>query len=132
MVYFTFNFRIVPHSEIDPKDHYTISLQGVTHNTPDEVEFTKLSRWEKEYKDYQRLIKIPSFANFRKWKAFYVWRKNVRGKYVICDNFSFTSVCKLTLKYILCSPRCKRILLITKALFVQKFIGNWRKIYSIV
>ena len=72
--------RIVPHSEIDPRDHYTISVHGVTHNTPEEVEFTKLSRWEKEYKDYQRLVKIRSFANFRKWKAFFVWRKNVRGK----------------------------------------------------
>ena len=76
----SFFYRIVPHSEIDPHDHYTISLQGITHNATDEVEFTKLSRWEKEYKYYQNLIRIPTFANFRKWKAFVVWRRNVRGK----------------------------------------------------
>ena len=74
--------RIVPHSEIDPRDHYTISLQGITHNNTDEVEFTKLGRWEKEYRDYQSLVKIPTFFNFRKWKAFVVWRQNVRGKWV--------------------------------------------------
>ena len=35
-----------------------------------EAEFTALERWEKEYKDYKRLVKIPTFANFRMWKAF--------------------------------------------------------------
>jgi len=46
----------------------------------EEAEFTSLSRWEKEYLDYKRLVKIPTFANFRMWKAFVVWRKNVRTK----------------------------------------------------
>ena len=45
-----------------------------------EAEFTALERWEKEYKDYKRLVKIPTFANFRMWKAFVVWRKNVKTK----------------------------------------------------
>ena len=46
-----------------------------------EAEFTALERWEKEHKDYKRLVKIPTFANFRMWKAFVVWRKNVKTKY---------------------------------------------------
>ena len=45
-----------------------------------EAEFTALERWEKEYKDYKHLVKIPTFANFRMWKAFVVWRKNVKTK----------------------------------------------------
>lgn len=26
------------------------------------------------------VLQIPVFAQFRMWKAFYVWKKNVRGK----------------------------------------------------
>lgn len=72
--------RIVKHSEIDHSDYYTISFEGVTHTCDNEAEFTGLERWEKEYKDYKRLVKIPTFANFRMWKAFVVWRKNVKTK----------------------------------------------------
>lgn len=44
----------------------------------DETEFTPLDRWEQEYKYFQRLVKISVFKLFRKWKAFTVWRNNVR------------------------------------------------------
>ena len=71
---------IVKHSEINHSDYYTISSEGVTHMRDNEAEFTALERWEKEYKDYKRLVKIPTFANFRMWKAFVVWRKNVKTK----------------------------------------------------
>lgn len=68
------------HSDINHQDHSTISTEGVTHVFDNEAEFTSLERWEKEYLDYKRLVKIPTFANFRMWKAFVVWRKNVRTK----------------------------------------------------
>ena len=42
---------------------------------------------EKEYRDYKILIKIKTFSNFRMWKAFAVWRKNVRSKKISqCKN----------------------------------------------
>ena len=44
----------------------------------DETEFVTLDRWEQEYHYFQTLIKIKTFKLFRKWKAFSVWRKNVR------------------------------------------------------
>ena len=72
--------RIVKHCEINHSDYYTISSEGVTHVRDNEAEFTALERWEKEYRDYKRLVKIPTFANFRMWKAFVVWRKNVKTK----------------------------------------------------
>ncbi|XP_058967936.2 dynein axonemal heavy chain 6 [Pocillopora verrucosa] len=85
--YNPYNLKIVKHSEIDHSDYYTISFEGVTHTCDNEAEFTGLERWEKEYKDYKRLVKIPTFANFRMWKAFVVWRKNVKTKKVTqCKN----------------------------------------------
>ena len=72
--------RIVTHNNIQPADYYTISRKGVTRMRNNEAEFTELDRWEQEYKFYTRLVKIPTFAMFRKWKAFTTWRKNVCSK----------------------------------------------------
>ena len=72
--------RIVRHSNIDHSDYCTISSKGVTRMRDNEAEFTALDRFEKEYLDYKRLVTIPTFANFRMWKAFVVWRKNVKTK----------------------------------------------------
>jgi len=46
------------------------------------TEFTDLDQWIEDYKHYQRIIKIKTFAKFRMWKAFSVWRKNVRWRSV--------------------------------------------------
>ncbi|EDO31800.1 predicted protein [Nematostella vectensis] len=85
--YSPYNLKIVRHSDINHSDYSTISTEGVTHVRDNEAEFTSLERWEKEYVDYKRLVKIPTFANFRMWKAFVVWRKNVRTKKILqCRN----------------------------------------------
>ncbi|XP_015770017.1 PREDICTED: dynein heavy chain 6, axonemal-like [Acropora digitifera] len=87
ILYNPYNLKIVKHSEINHSDYYTISTEGVTHLRDNEAEFTALERWEKEHKDYKRLVKIPTFANFRMWKAFVVWRKNVKTKKITqCKN----------------------------------------------
>ena len=78
-----FLFRIVRHDKLDKGDHYTISKLGVTHITHSEAEFTPLRQWEKDLHHYSQLIKIKTFANFRMWKAFYVWKKNVKGRLVV-------------------------------------------------
>ena len=72
--------RIVTHNNIQQGDYYTISRKGVTKMRNSEAEFTDLDRWEQEYKFYMHLVKIPTFAMFRKWKAFTTWRKNVCSK----------------------------------------------------
>ncbi|CAK8691447.1 unnamed protein product [Clavelina lepadiformis] len=76
--YSPYNLRIVTHEHIVPDDYSTISAQGVTRVQRDETDFTDLDRWEQEYKYYCRLVNIPTFNLFRKWKAFAVWRENVR------------------------------------------------------
>uniref|UniRef100_A0A6I8NU96 Dynein axonemal heavy chain 6 n=1 Tax=Ornithorhynchus anatinus TaxID=9258 RepID=A0A6I8NU96_ORNAN len=78
--YDTYNLKIVSFDAINKNDYYTISQKAVTHMCNGEAEFMDLDRWEQEYLYHKELTKIPIFANFRKWKAFSVWRKNVRSK----------------------------------------------------
>ncbi|XP_069845209.1 dynein axonemal heavy chain 6 isoform X1 [Dipodomys merriami] len=78
--YDTYNLKIVNFDNINKNDYYTISQKAVTHVYNNDVEFIEIDRWEKEYQYHKELTKIPIFALFRKWKAFNVWKKNVRSK----------------------------------------------------
>uniref|UniRef100_A0A4X2KTY7 Dynein axonemal heavy chain 6 n=1 Tax=Vombatus ursinus TaxID=29139 RepID=A0A4X2KTY7_VOMUR len=78
--YDPYNLRVVSYENVNKNDYYTISKRAVTHTCDGEVEFIELARWEQEYLYHRELTKIPVFSRFRKWKAFTVWRKNVRSK----------------------------------------------------
>ncbi|XP_066430422.1 dynein axonemal heavy chain 6 isoform X1 [Eleutherodactylus coqui] len=78
--YDPYNLRIVSHGNINKHDYYTISDRGVTNICNGDVLFLELERWKQEYLYHKALKQIPTFALFRKWKAFTVWRKNVRAK----------------------------------------------------
>ncbi|XP_075140366.1 dynein axonemal heavy chain 6 [Leptodactylus fuscus] len=78
--YDPYNLRIVRHENINKHDYYTINERGVTHICNGDVLFLELERWKQEYLYHKALKQIPTFALFRKWKAFTVWRKNVRAK----------------------------------------------------
>nr|XP_036867942.1 dynein heavy chain 6, axonemal [Manis javanica] len=78
--YDTYNLKVVSYENINKKDYYTISKNAVTHIYNNDIEFIEIERWEQEYLYHRELTKIPIFALFRKWKAFNVWKKNVRFK----------------------------------------------------
>uniref|UniRef100_A0A7N9AZR1 Dynein, axonemal, heavy chain 6 n=1 Tax=Mastacembelus armatus TaxID=205130 RepID=A0A7N9AZR1_9TELE len=46
----------------------------------DEFEFLTHERWEEEQNCYCKIIRIPFFALFKKWKRFYIWRTKIRAK----------------------------------------------------
>lgn len=74
-------FRVVVHSKVNPNDYSTISLTGVTRLLNGrEAGFTELEQWISDYNHFKKLIQIKTFAKFRVWKAFSVWRKNVRWR----------------------------------------------------
>ncbi|KAG9480610.1 hypothetical protein GDO78_012200 [Eleutherodactylus coqui] len=77
---FRCGIQIVSHGNINKHDYYTISDRGVTNICNGDVLFLELERWKQEYLYHKALKQIPTFALFRKWKAFTVWRKNVRAK----------------------------------------------------
>ena len=81
--YNPYQLRVVVHSKVNPEDHCTLSLKGVTHlQHHKEAEFTELDQWVRDYNHFNQLIRIKTFAKFRLWKAFYLLRKNARWKYV--------------------------------------------------
>eukprot|EP00071_Canis_lupus_P026518 XP_022260075.1 dynein heavy chain 6, axonemal [Canis lupus familiaris] len=78
--YDTYNLKVVSYENINKNDYYTISKKAVTHIYNEDIEYIEIDRWEQEYLYHKELTKIPIFALFRKWKAFNVWKKNVRSK----------------------------------------------------
>ncbi|CAF5151705.1 unnamed protein product, partial [Rotaria magnacalcarata] len=77
-----YNLKVVSYEQCG-REYFTISNSGVSYYRPgEEVEFTPLENFAKEYYRYTRLIQIKVFTTFRMWKAFMVWYKNIRVKKV--------------------------------------------------
>ncbi|XP_053711973.1 dynein axonemal heavy chain 6-like isoform X3 [Synchiropus splendidus] len=57
-----------------------ICYGGVISMSKDESDFVTHERWNKEYDYHCKLSRISFFSLFKKWKPFYIWRKNVRTK----------------------------------------------------
>ncbi|XP_070782457.1 dynein axonemal heavy chain 6 [Enoplosus armatus] len=66
--------------EYSKDDYLIISRGGVLSLREDKFDFITLECWEEEYESHCKLIRIPFFALFKKWKPFYVWRSKVRAK----------------------------------------------------
>jgi dynein heavy chain len=75
-----YDLGIVKYDRIDPANYYTMSRAGVTHFFESETEFTSLDQWEREYFLYTKMMEIPFFKKYRKWKAFYIWKKDIRRR----------------------------------------------------
>ncbi|XP_017780151.1 PREDICTED: dynein heavy chain 6, axonemal [Nicrophorus vespilloides] len=75
--YTPYALTMVPYEKIDKSYFLTMSAHGVLQNIDAEQNFTSLDKWEKEYDMYCRLMRFKCFFNFRKWKAFYVWKKTI-------------------------------------------------------
>jgi hypothetical protein len=70
-----YNLEVIPHILIDPKHYYTISQQGITHFRGDNVAFTDLESWERNFQTFWSIRHIRFFQVYKKWKAFYQWSK---------------------------------------------------------
>nr|XP_034190797.1 dynein heavy chain 6, axonemal [Osmia lignaria] len=78
--YFTpYALKVVHYKDVGDT-YMTISASGVTQYSPDEMSFTPIEQWEREYMFYLKLLKIRTFIVFRRWKAFYVWKKLITYK----------------------------------------------------
>ncbi|XP_012153033.2 dynein heavy chain at 16F [Megachile rotundata] len=78
--YFTpYALKVVHYKDVGDT-YMTISVNGVTQHSPDEMSFTPIEQWEREYIFYLKLLQIRTFVVFRKWKAFYMWKKWIKYK----------------------------------------------------
>ncbi|CAD7974708.1 unnamed protein product [Amoebophrya sp. A25] len=71
----TNDFEIIPFARIDPNDYMTISGRGVTHFCNGELSFLPLEDWEIEQDQHAKLLKIPFFKKYSRWKLFTVWKR---------------------------------------------------------
>ena len=57
-----------------------MSAASVTRFVDNVAEFTSLEQWEREHDLFEQIIQIPLFKQYRMWKAYSVWRRNVRAR----------------------------------------------------
>ena len=75
-----YDLVVVPYSEADRKDYYTMSAAGVTHfSTSGCTEITNLDLWVKEHDTFNMVMRIPLFHKYKLWKSFSIWRRSVRA-----------------------------------------------------
>lgn len=75
-----YDMQVVAHSAINPANYCTLSRAGITHFTGKDSEFSSLEQWEREYRLFGQMNRIPFFSKYRIWKSFVVWKKNVRRR----------------------------------------------------
>ena len=76
--YNPYNLETAAHHEINPRSYCTMSAHGLTFILDRESDFTPLRQWEREHAIFHTVIRIPFFRKFRRWRAFWVWRRWVR------------------------------------------------------
>ena len=79
-----YDLRVCEWAEVDESDYFTVSCNGVTQFERTDSEFTSLNVFEKEYKDYHAMARIPFFFKYRSWKTFQVWKKARSRRPVRC------------------------------------------------
>ncbi|KAH8862654.1 Dynein heavy chain 6, axonemal [Schistosoma japonicum] len=77
--YHFYNLKVVNFQNINRDDYYTLSRHGCTHLVVnDDIEHITLEQFETEYKTFNEICKIPTFARFSLWRGFIRWRKIIR------------------------------------------------------
>jgi len=74
----SYNLAVIPSTMVDRSDYYTLGLSGVCHFKGGATEFTWLGRWQYEFGVFGQIRKLPFFRKFRRFKAYFLWRGQVR------------------------------------------------------
>eukprot|EP00232_Nephroselmis_pyriformis_P011415 CAMPEP_0182884162 /NCGR_PEP_ID=MMETSP0034_2-20130328/18822_1 /TAXON_ID=156128 /ORGANISM="Nephroselmis pyriformis, Strain CCMP717" /LENGTH=443 /DNA_ID=CAMNT_0025017337 /DNA_START=79 /DNA_END=1407 /DNA_ORIENTATION=+ len=78
-VYNPYALDVVPFSQVDPNDFYTMSVRGLTHYVDGgNADFTTLEQWEREFQLFNAMSVLKVFKLFRIWKGFTLWKRGVR------------------------------------------------------
>ncbi|KEP65299.1 UNVERIFIED_CONTAM: ATPase family associated with various cellular activities (AAA) domain-containing protein [Hammondia hammondi] len=99
-----YSYRIVPFAEKNPTDFLTLSSRGVAHYREGETEFHSLQAWEQDQEKFRRIISIPFFSNYHKWRILSIWKAVMREvRFRLCASilqknlFSLDGVLRKTL-----------------------------------
>lgn len=72
-----YKVEICLYENLDANDFFILSCGGVTRIQNGLPTLHSIPRWRREYLNFSMLLKMRTFYQFRMWKAFAVWRKNV-------------------------------------------------------
>jgi hypothetical protein len=71
-----YHIEVVPHSQVDANNYFTMSSFGVTQFVDGKPTFTELARWQQEHQIFMQILTLTVFRKYRVWKSLLVW-KNV-------------------------------------------------------
>jgi hypothetical protein len=87
--YNPYALRVVPFSDVQHDDVYTLSVHGITYYNKDaSADFTDLTRWEREVQLFVALKKLLLWRLFRIWKVKVPWlfsEKSYGGHSCMCQ-----------------------------------------------
>eukprot|EP01135_Chromosphaera_perkinsii_P001002 Nk52_evm16s156 gene=Nk52_evmTU16s156 len=75
-----YSLRIIPYSEVDMNDYYTLSQKGVSNFLNGVPDFTPLSQWLREKEIFTKIMKMGLFNNFKMDKTYRAWKYYVHYK----------------------------------------------------
>ncbi|XP_023141924.2 dynein axonemal heavy chain 6 isoform X2 [Amphiprion ocellaris] len=73
------NIKLNEFYEYDKDSYLFIDNEYVISVQEGEYDMVTHDRWEEEYNIYCKVMRIPFFALYKKWKPFYVWRTKIRA-----------------------------------------------------
>eukprot|EP01039_Chlorochromonas_danica_P005727 gene5727-6311_t len=81
-----YDLELISLDQVDKNAYFTLSKEGVTQFRHKVSTFTGLAQWEREYRLFHKIANINFFRKYKRWKAFTVWRKNLRqGKMTLAS-----------------------------------------------
>ena len=74
-----YDLEVATQDTIDLNFYFTLSKEGVTQYSHKSSQFTSLAQWHREYLLFHRISSIRFFKLYKRWKAFSVWKRGLRG-----------------------------------------------------
>ena len=74
-----YDLEKVNQDDIDKNFYFTLSKEGITQYRNKVSTFTTIIQWEREYKLFYQISQIKFFTQYKRWKAFTVWKKSIRS-----------------------------------------------------
>lgn len=100
-----YEYHITPFSEINRDDYLTLSARGVTHTCFGQTEFLSIPAWKRQQSVYRKMVQIPFFARYRRWRTFVLWKREMRAErlrsyadLLSTNLFSLDAVLKVSLR----------------------------------
>ena len=78
--YNPYDLVIIPYSEVNLDDYYTLSAKGVSHFLHGIPDFTQLSQWMREKKIFGKIMELDLFNLFKLNKTYTAWKNYVHYK----------------------------------------------------